>query len=191
MDPTYPLVPVVNILSAVLISLTLLASALGRSANAGVVMLGIWLLIVAIWLGADTIVWARDARVVIPVWCKIWAHVAIASDVGVPACSMVIVRRLYNIIYNPRSLVSSRRERIRALAFDICLGMGLPFFIMALLSIIKPVQFVIEEEYGCSSTISGSVLYLVMVDCTSVILPALSIFFYCRNAKPSSSHVSF
>ncbi|KAI0315609.1 GPCR fungal pheromone mating factor [Amylostereum chailletii] len=181
MDPTYPLVPFMNILSAVLLSLTLLTFALRRKANIGVVMLGVWLLIIAIWVGVDTIVWAKDARDVAPVWCKIWAHIAIAADVGGPACCTVINRRLHNILCSPQLKKPGKRERIRALAFDICLGVGLPLFMMALVSIIRPVKYVIQQEYGCSSTVPASALSIVLIAGWTVFFPALSILWYCRK----------
>ena len=75
MDPTYPLVPIANLLSVVLMLLSLFSLSLRfRSVgqvNVGVLVLGIWLLIDVLWVGVDTIVWAKHARPIIPVWCKI------------------------------------------------------------------------------------------------------------------------
>ena len=67
----YPLVPVVNIVSAVLIMLSMINASARRSWNTGVLMLGTWVLVMCIIIAVDAIVWADNANDSVPVWCDI------------------------------------------------------------------------------------------------------------------------
>ena len=74
MDPTYPLIPVLNLLGAALSLLTLFTS-VQKSWNAGIIMLCAWLFLACVIVGIETIVWADNANDYAPVWCDICKYV--------------------------------------------------------------------------------------------------------------------
>ena len=70
MDPTFPLVPVANLLAFLLVLIPLITT-VHKQWNTGVCMYAIWVGTMALIRGINTIVWADNARIVAPVWCDI------------------------------------------------------------------------------------------------------------------------
>lgn len=70
MDPTYPLIPIVNFLSFVLVVLPLLTK-FRRAWNTGVCMLAIWIAVETFTNGVNSIVWSDNVKNVAPTWCDI------------------------------------------------------------------------------------------------------------------------
>lgn len=70
MDPTYPLVPIANLVSCFLVVLALLGTA-SRPWNIGVCMFAIWTALSCINTAVNTIVWKDNVENVAPVWCDI------------------------------------------------------------------------------------------------------------------------
>lgn len=116
MDPTYPLFPILNLLSCVLVLLPILIK-LRHTWNTGVHFLAIWVSAESFALGVNAIIWSDNTNDVAPVWCDISehcqtaiissslltrliqaSHLFIGAYIAKPACSLVITRRLYRII---------------------------------------------------------------------------------------------
>ena len=70
MDPTYPLVPIINFLSIPLVILPLFTSIRQRQ-NVGVMIYAAWVAIRCLTVGVNTIVWKDNYDIRIPVWCDI------------------------------------------------------------------------------------------------------------------------
>lgn len=70
MDPTYPLVPVANIISLVLVLVTFLVN-VRESRLVGVWMYVLWVGVMALIHSVNFIVWSDNANDVAPVWCDI------------------------------------------------------------------------------------------------------------------------
>lgn len=111
MDPRYPLAPVANFI-AVLLVLLPLSCARRRPQNIGVLTYALWVLIDALTVGIDSVIWHNNVKDVAPVWCDIGehyyslfpsrtkhvflpvSHLGPVINTAVPACSLVITRRL-------------------------------------------------------------------------------------------------
>ena len=70
-DTTYPLIPAANILAAILVSLTLIASGLRGPYNRGVVMFEGWVLVSLVRIAIQTIIWHGSDELRAPVFCDI------------------------------------------------------------------------------------------------------------------------
>lgn len=70
MDPTYPLVPIANLLASVLVLLPFSRQAL-RSWNIGVCFFAFWLVVQTFSIGVNCIIWRDNTDIVAPVWCDI------------------------------------------------------------------------------------------------------------------------
>ena len=70
MDPTFPLIPTLNLLSCILVLLSYSRS-MFRSWNVGVCTLAIWNIIACLINVVDTIVWADNVDNKAPIWCDI------------------------------------------------------------------------------------------------------------------------
>lgn len=166
MDPSYPLVPVLNLVCCVLVLITV-STVIRQSWNTGVCLFGAWIFISTLTSGVNEIVWHDNIRNVAPVWCDICmspfacpfllvltageaSHLEIGAIVAIPACSLIITRRLARIGHvRP---VTGKQERVGAeripsvclhdtyrlpqdridLAIELSIGVGLPFLVMAL-----------------------------------------------------------
>ncbi|KAI0309274.1 pheromone A receptor-domain-containing protein [Amylostereum chailletii] len=179
MDPTYPLVPIANLLSAFLVLLALLSNGVRQSWNTGVTMFGFWIFVVAVCIGVNTIVWSDNTNNSAPVWCDISSHLEVASNVGIPASSLVITHRLYKIIQ--RQAVEPRTKHMKyiELLFDLFLGLGLPILVTGFYYVVQGARFLILEEFGCSDAYDVSGLEVLIIDGWGIVLPIISIAFYC------------
>ncbi|KAI0031224.1 GPCR fungal pheromone mating factor, partial [Vararia minispora EC-137] len=178
MDPTYPLIPVLNILTAALVLYTLLSISLRGTWNSGVVMLGSWVFIRTSIRGTEAIVWSNNFENKAPVWCDISTHVVIAASfAGIPACSLIISRRLHHVICS-YALNSASDIRRKSFLFDIALGIGLPLCLMALFPVVQDVRFQVVEDMGCSISMAAAIFTLLAFQSWGVILPLISIILY-------------
>ena len=72
MDPTFPLVPIMNFLAALLVCLPTLSSAIhSGSWNVAVLSFAFWTTLSCIIMGINSIIWSDNVRDVAPVWCDI------------------------------------------------------------------------------------------------------------------------
>ncbi|KAI0311319.1 GPCR fungal pheromone mating factor [Amylostereum chailletii] len=180
MDPTYPLVPMVNIIAAFLVMLSLLSRSIPQAWNAGILMLGCWLFAYSIVIGVDTIQWADNANNPAPIWCDIAIHIQVGANVGVPACSLILTRRLYKIISRRTVGPLSRREATYELAVDVSLGLGFPTLIMALYYIVQLERFAIFEELGCAAVTCTSGASMLITLPWQALFPLISVFLYTK-----------
>ncbi|KAI0317113.1 pheromone A receptor-domain-containing protein [Amylostereum chailletii] len=179
MDPTYPAVPVVNLLAAFFAFLSLLTS-VRQSWNVGLLMLCLWLLSVTLIDGVEGLVWSSDSDNKAPVWCDISSHFDVGVSVGVPACSLAISRRLYNIVCLRTMGAQSNREKRNQLLLDLFIGLGFPVLVMGpFYYIVQSYRFEIIEEVGCGSTLIASGLTVVLVNSWPIVFPLISVVFYC------------
>lgn len=70
MDPTFPLVPIANLLACILVLIPLL-HVVSRSWNTGVYVFALWTFLSSLSYAVNTIVWANDVKDRAPVWCDI------------------------------------------------------------------------------------------------------------------------
>ncbi|KAI0317104.1 pheromone A receptor-domain-containing protein [Amylostereum chailletii] len=179
MDPTYPLIPVVSLIAAFLMLLTILTNVY-QTWNAGVLMLCTWLFLSDLIEGVEAIIWSNNADNKAPVWCDISSRVSLASNVGSAACSLVITRRLFHIACLRTVDAPTRRERRVHYFLDFFIGIGLPILVGGpFYYIVQSYRFEVLEEVGCGSTVVSSGLTTILVSVWPVILPLISAMFYC------------
>ena len=89
----YPLVPVMNFLSGVLVCLPLLTSVVQtRTWNVAITALVIWTAIGCFFTGVNTIIWSDNVRNSAPVWCDISEHRCLVINIHV--ASSLLIRHL-------------------------------------------------------------------------------------------------
>lgn len=128
MDPTYPLVPIANFIACALVVIPLI-HLVTRSWNTGVYVFALWTFLSSLSYAVNTIVWADDDTDRAPVWCDICkravqmleyrrrltcrlikaSHLQILVNIGRPACSLIITRRLYKITRLQDAIISKRQ----------------------------------------------------------------------------------
>jgi pheromone a factor receptor len=157
--------------------------------NAGTCLYMFWTGIGCLIFFVNSIVWHGNAFNPAPIWCDIckllFIHepclisinptgvkIIIGTSTGIPASSLCINRRLYLLQLNPAGNVAiTNADKIRSLATDLGISLGLPTLLMILRNIFvifmyvttcssKPIQtivyqghrFNILEDIGCFQT---------------------------------------
>ncbi|VDB87268.1 unnamed protein product [Peniophora sp. CBMAI 1063] len=175
-DPTYPLIPIANIVASVLLIATLVSNSHRGAYNHGVIMLEGWVLVQVLIMAIQSIVWRDSWEIKIPVFCDISSHLWQGSTIGIPACSFVITRRLWSAIHDGPE---GRSERTcNGVTFDYLMGIGLPLLSMVLYYPVQGARFQVIENYGCSTFIFPSGVAFILLQSWLVILPLLSILLY-------------
>jgi pheromone a factor receptor len=99
-------------------------------------------------MSINAIIWDGNIVNWAPVWCDITTKWMIGIVVGIPAASLCINRRLYNIA-TIQSVTFTKDDRRRAILIDLAIGLGIPVLVMALHYIVQGHRFDIVEDVGC------------------------------------------
>ncbi|KAI0334179.1 fungal pheromone STE3G-protein-coupled receptor [Cubamyces sp. BRFM 1775] len=146
-DPTYPAFPILAIFGAVVVLIPLPWHC--QAWNAGTCLFMIWTSIACLNLAINSIVWSDNALNPAPVWCDISSRIVVAIGVALPAASLCIQRRLYNIA-TIKSVSVTRAERRRGVMVDLAIGLGIPLLQILFQYIVSGHRFDIYEGIGCS-----------------------------------------
>ncbi|KAI0776712.1 pheromone A receptor-domain-containing protein [Trametes elegans] len=146
-DPTYPAFPVLAILGAVVALVPLPWHF--QAWNAGTCLFMIWTSIACLNLAINSIVWSNNVLNTAPVWCDISSRIVVAAGVALPAASLCIQRRLYNIA-SIKSVSITHAEKRKGMIVDIAIGVGIPLLQIVFQYIVSGHRFDIFEGIGCS-----------------------------------------
>ncbi|KAI8993120.1 hypothetical protein BD414DRAFT_582157 [Trametes punicea] len=146
-DPTYPAFPVLAILGAVMVLVPLPWHF--EAWNAGTCLFMIWTSIACFNLAINAMVWNNNVINSAPVWCDISSRIIVAVGVAIPAASLCIQRRLYNIA-TIKSVSVSLAEKRRSVWIDLAIGVGIPLLQILFQYIVSGHRFDIYERVGCS-----------------------------------------
>jgi len=101
----------------------------------------------------------------------------IGSSVAIPAASLCINRRLYQIA-SVSSVTKTRSQKRRDITVDLCIGLGIPLLEMILQYIVQGHRFNIFEEIGCYPFTYNTPPAYALVFCWPVAIGMVSIC-YC------------
>ncbi|KAF8207430.1 pheromone A receptor-domain-containing protein [Mycena galopus ATCC 62051] len=167
--------------------------------NTGTCLYMIWTALANLILFINSIIWNGNVLDSAPVWCDIATHFQAGFNLAIPACSLCINRRLYQIA-SVRTVTKTRAEKRRAIWEDLAIGLGLPLLQIPLQYIVQGHRYNIFEDIGClgetDETPVAVVLYHlppILVGLVSAVYCTLSIrAFYTQRASfkalLSSSH---
>lgn len=125
MDPTYPLVPIANLVTC-LLALLPLSTFTRRSLNVAIIAFSLWVAVASLITAVDTLAWSNNSTMKLVAWCDISGsachasnshtdsgrqalHIASASSVSIPACSFAITWKLFKITHL-RQTIPTRRK---------------------------------------------------------------------------------
>jgi pheromone a factor receptor len=146
----------------------------------------------------NSIIWAHNAINVAPGWCEISIRIIFAGNIGVPAASLCINRRLYHI----SSLKSARitdMDKRRAVLEDLAIGLVLPllgiplgmgknFYLCRLRLTLCPAyitqghRFDVFEQFGCMPNVYNSVFAFLFIWVPPLIIGLVS-GVYCGESS--------
>ncbi|KAF7327402.1 Pheromone B alpha 1 receptor [Mycena kentingensis (nom. inval.)] len=158
--------------------------------NVGTVLYMLWTGLACLVLFINSIVWHNNVIDWSPTWCDISTHFMNDFNLAIPATSLCINRRLYQIA-SVRTVTKSKAEKQRAIYIDLLIGLGLPVLQIPLQYIVQGHRYNIFEDIGCLGTTYETpvavVLYHlppIIVGCVSAVYCVLSIrSFYASHAQ--------
>ncbi|VDB84968.1 unnamed protein product [Peniophora sp. CBMAI 1063] len=180
-DPSYPLLPVANILCAGCLFLLLVMNVLRRSHAFNVVvnLLSFSLFWETLLNGIGMIVWANDANIKAHAFCDIVSHVNMFNLVAKPAYTLLLSRQLKNIVAVRTVRPISSVQRKEDLMFEIGIGVILPALCAGpLYYVVQPSRFSIIEGFGCADVIAMNGVTLMTIYLWLFLLPLFSVLFY-------------
>ncbi|KAF7367870.1 STE3-domain-containing protein [Mycena sanguinolenta] len=179
-DPTYPLYPILCIISAFFMFLVLSHSFIRQSWNLAVTLLCIGLFFSNLGYGIDGIVWRDDADIKVPVYCDIVSRLQFLMNFLPSITSLLITRKLY-IIASLRDIEPSGGKTVRTdLWIEWGWGLVYPLFMTAVIyTLCQDTRFIVVQGFGCASSASDSWFSVTAILVLPLIPPLIAIFFYC------------
>ncbi|KZV71051.1 hypothetical protein PENSPDRAFT_752047 [Peniophora sp. CONT] len=200
-DPTYPLLPIATLLSAVMLVLVLLTSFIRQRWNLGVTFLCFWLIVESVTGGANYIIWSDNADVKLWVYCDIGmpiltpcigvtdqflvSRAQIIGFVVKPMATLIITRRLYLVASLKSVELPNETTRRRNLLIEWTLGLVIPILVAGpIYYTIQVSRFQVVEVFGCGNASAVSVFVLVAIESWGIIPPVISLaVYYPRVAR--------
>lgn len=155
LDPTYPLFPIFAFLG-ILLCLIPLPWHL-QAWNSGTCYFMLWTSLACANQFVNAIIWADNALNPAPWWCEISIRILMGASVGIPASSLCIVRRLYQIA-SVHSVAATWAEKRRAVLIDTLICVLFPTVYIALQYVVQGHRFNILEGIGCYPAIYNTLL---------------------------------
>ncbi|CAK5270658.1 unnamed protein product [Mycena citricolor] len=178
-DPTYPAFSIFACLGFVLPLIPL--SWHMQAWNSGTCWYIFWSSLSCLNLFVNSLVWAGNTLNVAPAWCEISIRIIMGASVGLPAASLCINRRLYNIAI-VRSVVVTKAEKRRTVLIDSMICGVFPAVFVGAQYIVQGHRFNIFEDIGCYPAIFNtlpayfiSAMWPVIIGLVSAVYCVLSL----------------
>ncbi|KAJ7691152.1 pheromone A receptor-domain-containing protein [Mycena rosella] len=154
--------------------------------NTGTCLYMIWTALACLVFFINSIVWDGNMIDWAPVWCDISTHFLNGFNLAIPACSLCINRRLYQIS-SVRSVTKTRAEKRRAIMIDLAIGLGLPLLQIPLQYIVQGHRYNIYEDIGCLGETFETPVAIVLFHLPPLIVGLISAV-YCVLSIKSFYH---
>ncbi|KAK7039959.1 GPCR fungal pheromone mating factor [Favolaschia claudopus] len=145
--------------------------------NIGTCLYMIWNALACFVLFVNSIVWNGNLIDWAPAWCDISTHFLNGFNLAIPACSLCISRRLYQI-----ASAHTITKTHRAIIIDLLIGLGLPLLQIPLQYIVQGHRYNIYEDIGClgetyETPVAVVLFHLppIIVGCVSAVCCTISI----------------
>ncbi|KAJ7433665.1 pheromone A receptor-domain-containing protein [Mycena galericulata] len=117
--------------------------------NAGVIWYIFWTSLSCLTQYFNSVVWAGNTVNSAPAWCEISIRIMMAASVGLPAASLCINRRMYQIANMPPTASLGEAEKRRAIITDSLICGLFPALYAGLQIVVQRNRFDILEDVGC------------------------------------------
>ncbi|KAJ7026349.1 pheromone A receptor-domain-containing protein [Mycena alexandri] len=179
-DPTYPLYPVLCILSACFMFLVLTHSFIRQSWNLAVTLLCVGLFLDNLTLGINAIVWRDNTDIKVPVYCDLVSRLQFFMRFLPSMTSLLITRKLYIISKMRDFEPPSGKTKLINSWVEWGWGLAYPILMTAVVyTLCQDARFIVDEGFGCAFSASNSWFSIVVILIVPAIPPLISIFFYC------------
>lgn len=148
--------------------------------NTGTCMYMFWAALGCLNLFINSVVWNRTARNLAPVWCDISTRIILALNVGIPAASLCINRRLYQIA-SVKTVTVTKAQKRRAVVIDLAIGMVFPILTLPLAYVTEGHRFDIYEQIGCFPATYNTQATIPLIYIWPLLIGILSAYYCSRT----------
>ncbi|KAJ6550811.1 pheromone A receptor-domain-containing protein [Mycena vulgaris] len=129
--------------------------------NSGTCFYMMWVALACLNQFVNSVAWKDNVLNNAPVWCDISIRITMGASVGIPAASLCINRRLYQIA-SVKTVSITPAEKRRAAVIDALLCVLFPLVYVALQYIVQDHRFIVYEQIGCYPALYNSIpMYLL------------------------------
>ncbi|KAI0830074.1 pheromone A receptor-domain-containing protein [Trametes gibbosa] len=139
-------------------ALVLVAPVFVSSRNIPVSSLAAWLICCNVIHGVNTLAWAGNDAIHIPVWCDIVTRVLLAAQFALPGSALALVLKLRRCALGRETI-----RRVSTLTTDLILCLVLPIVCILLHIIVQPHRFDVATNFGCTASIHTSSLSIIFM----------------------------
>ncbi|KAJ7744138.1 pheromone A receptor-domain-containing protein [Mycena metata] len=160
--------------------------------NVGTVWYIFWIALSCLTQYFNSVVWAGNALNSAPAWCEISIRISMAVSVALPAASLCINRRLYEIVSMPPGSVVDKPQKRRAIIVDSFLTGLFPALYVVLQLVSQRHRFNVLEDIGCTPDFYDA-LPTYFISYTAPVVLSFGSLVYCilSMCTMSTSRVAF
>ncbi|KDQ50564.1 hypothetical protein JAAARDRAFT_141708 [Jaapia argillacea MUCL 33604] len=151
-----------------------------RARNIATLAIMFWLFTINIINGVNSIIWAGNAIIRVPVWCDITTKIYVGSSYALPAATMCICKHL-ELVASTRRVRVDHDDKRRRMIFESIMCFGIPAIFMALHYIVQGHRFDIVEDTGCTPAIYTSIASIMILLFPPLLLSTIT-FIYAGMA---------
>ncbi|TFK50595.1 fungal pheromone STE3G-protein-coupled receptor [Heliocybe sulcata] len=179
-DIPYPLYPVFALLGFILVLIPLPWHV--RSWNSGTCWYMLWTGLGCAVHFVNSVLWHGSVSNMAPVWCDISTRIDVAASFGIPAASLCIQRRLYQIVYT-KSVSTDASMRRRSVTIDSIICLVLPMVYVGLYYVVEARRFDIFEDIGCLPVFYNSIPTIFLIYIWPLLLALISVVYCALSLK--------
>ncbi|KZT19583.1 fungal pheromone STE3G-protein-coupled receptor [Neolentinus lepideus HHB14362 ss-1] len=147
-----------------------------RARNIATIAIMLWLFVINVVNAVNSIVWAGNIIIRIPVWCDITTKIYIGASYALPAATTCICKHL-ELVSSSRNARLDHRDRVRRMIFDSCMCFGLPVVFMILHYVVQGHRFDIIENIGCQPAIYNSIAAIFILYFPPLLLSTITLIY--------------
>ncbi|KAF8890813.1 pheromone A receptor-domain-containing protein [Gymnopilus junonius] len=170
----YPELPIFAFISAALVIIPLPWH--WRARNIATIALMLWLFVVNVIYGVNTIIWAGNVNNPIPVWCDITTKIVVGASYALPLATLCICKHL-EMVSSSRKVSYDIADRRRRMIFESIMCFVVPMIFMALHYVVQGHRYDIFENFGCQAAIYISIPAVFLVWFPQLLFSVLTFIF--------------
>ncbi|KAJ7482126.1 pheromone B alpha 1 receptor [Mycena galericulata] len=156
--------------------------------NTGTCLYMIWTGVACLIFFIDSIVWSGNVIDWSPTWCDLSTHFLNGFNLAIPACSLCINRRLYQIV-SVRNVgrTQSTKRNLKTILIDLAICLLLPLLQIPLQYIVQGHRYNIFEDVGCLGETFETPVSIILFHVPPILLGLVSAI-YCVFSIKASYH---
>nr|AER30325.1 mating pheromone receptor a1 [Sporobolomyces pararoseus] len=153
-----------------------------RARNTATLTYIFWCLVNVLPLAINSLVWRHRSDITAPIYCDIVTKLRVGGEVGIPASILCLTRQLESIAA-ARQAYFNEKDRRRRRIEELALGLGFPFLVMILHTVVQGHRYDIVERVGCVVAVYWSLPAVLLVQIWGIVFLLASCVYAALAAR--------